>query len=82
MVTLATAHAAKFPDAVEAACGERPELPNWVGDLMQRTERKTVLPNDLSAIESYIADSTRAVRRPLATKTCCALCEPRSTVSG
>lgn len=61
MITLATAHAAKFPDAVEAASGVRPGLPDWVGDLMTREERLSVLPNDLGAIESFIADRSRAV---------------------
>lgn len=61
MVTLATAHPAKFPDAVEAASGQRPELPDWVGDLMTREERLSTLPNDLPTIESFIADRSRAV---------------------
>ena len=33
MVVLSTAHPAKFPDAVEAACGVRPALPDWLADL-------------------------------------------------
>lgn len=61
MITLATAHAAKFPDAVEAASGVRPGLPDWVGDMMTRDERLSVLPNDLAAIETFIADRSRAV---------------------
>jgi len=61
MVTLATAHPAKFPDAVEAASGQRPDLPDWVGDLMTREERMSKLPNDLSAIETFIAERSRAV---------------------
>jgi threonine synthase len=55
MVVLATAHAAKFPDAVEAACGLRPELPPRLADLMRRPERVTRVPNDLAAIEEAIA---------------------------
>jgi threonine synthase len=55
MVVLATAHAAKFPDAVEAACGLRPELPARLADLMRRPERVTRVPNDLAAIEQAIA---------------------------
>ena len=51
MVVLATAHAAKFPQAVEAACGERPALPDWLSDLNQRPERVTALPADQSAVE-------------------------------
>lgn len=61
MVTLATAHPAKFPDAVEAASGQRPDLPDWVGDLMSREERLSKLPNDLSTIEAFIAERSRAV---------------------
>ncbi|MEM1044490.1 MAG: threonine synthase [Pseudomonadota bacterium] len=60
MVTLVTAHASKFPDAVREASGVHPELPAWTGDLMQRAERMTELPNDLSAIETFIADRSRA----------------------
>ena len=41
MIVLSTAHPAKFPDAVEAACGVRPELPEWLADLMTRPERVT-----------------------------------------
>ena len=33
MIVLGTAHPAKFPDAVEAACGVRPALPDWLADL-------------------------------------------------
>jgi threonine synthase len=54
MVTLATAHAAKFPDAVEAACGVRPVLPTRMADLMERPERVTYLENDADGLKSYI----------------------------
>jgi threonine synthase len=54
MVALATAHAAKFPDAVEAATGIRPELPSRLADLYEREERITVLPNDLAAVSGFI----------------------------
>ena len=54
MVVLATAHPAKFPDAVEAACGVRPELPPRMADLFARPERVTHVPNDLAAIEEVI----------------------------
>jgi threonine synthase len=50
-VVLSTAHAAKFPDAVEAACGQRPELPAWLAGLMTRPERITRIANDQSAVE-------------------------------
>lgn len=59
MVTLATAHPAKFPDAVEAACGIRPELPQRMGDLMSRRERFDVLANDLSTVKQFIVDRTQ-----------------------
>ncbi|WP_116090858.1 threonine synthase [Sphingomonas crusticola] len=60
IVTLATAHPAKFPDAVERATGKRPPLPLRVGDLFDRTERYDVLPSDLGAIQSYIAERATA----------------------
>jgi len=56
VVTLATAHPAKFPDAVERATGARPSLPRRVGDLFDRHERYDVLPGDLGAVQSYIAE--------------------------
>ena len=59
MVTLATAHPAKFPDAVEAACGVRPALPPRMGDLMDRPERSTLVPNDLDALEELIRARSR-----------------------
>ncbi len=55
MVVLATAHAAKFPDAVEEACGVRPALPPFMADLFDRPERVTHVPNDLAAIEALVA---------------------------
>ena len=58
-VSLETADPAKFPDAVEAACGERPALPAFLGDLMQRPERMSVLPNDLAAIETFVRQRAR-----------------------
>lgn len=54
MITLATAHPAKFPDAVEAASGIRPDLPPRMGDLFDRAERVTRVENDLHQIESLI----------------------------
>ncbi len=54
MITLATAHPAKFPDAVEAATGIRPPLPPRMADLYDRPERITKVPNDLSALEAII----------------------------
>lgn len=60
MVTLATAHAAKFPDAVEAATGERPALPPSMADLMTRPEQLERLPNDLAAVQAYMRGHSTA----------------------
>jgi threonine synthase len=62
MVVLSTAHAAKFPDAVEAACGLRPALPEWLSDLNERPERVTVLPADQSAVERFVLATSRAAQ--------------------
>jgi threonine synthase len=60
MIVLGTAHPAKFPDAVEAACGVRPPLPEWLADLGQRPERVTTLPVDQAAVEHHILAVSRA----------------------
>ena len=62
VVTLATAHPAKFRDAVERGTGQRPPLPTRIGDLFDREERYDVLPASLDAIEGFIAE--RAVSVP------------------
>ena len=62
MVVLSTAHAAKFPDAVEAACGARPALPEWLSDLDKRPERVTVLPADQTAVERFVLSTSRAAQ--------------------
>ena len=59
MVTLATAHPAKFPAAVKSACGIDPALPTWLADLMQRQERFDVLSAELDVVEAYIGDHSR-----------------------
>ncbi|WP_425099224.1 threonine synthase [Tropicibacter sp. S64] len=56
MITLATAHPAKFPDAVEKASGLRPPLPSRMADLYERAERVTRVPNDLAALETLITE--------------------------
>jgi len=56
VVTLATAHPAKFPDAVERATGQRPALPARIGDLFEREERFEVLPATLEAVEGFVAE--------------------------
>lgn len=58
-VVLATAHPAKFPDAVERACGVRPPLPPFLADLYDREESFDTLPNDLAAVETHIRERTR-----------------------
>ncbi|RMH41211.1 MAG: threonine synthase [Alphaproteobacteria bacterium] len=59
MVTLATAHPAKFPDAVEAATGIRPPLPARMADLLDRPERVVEVENDLGRIEALIRERAR-----------------------
>jgi len=56
MITLATAHPAKFPAAVEEACGIHPPLPARMGDLFAREERFTEVDNDLAALTKLISD--------------------------
>ena len=63
MVVLSTAHPAKFPDAVRAACGATPTLPDWLGDLSKRAERITVLPAEQAAVEKFVASASRAARQ-------------------
>lgn len=56
MITLATAHPAKFPDATEAATGTRPPLPNRMSDLYDRPERMTGVDNNLDILETIIRE--------------------------
>ncbi|UXX82493.1 threonine synthase [Roseovarius pelagicus] len=58
MITLATAHPAKFPAAVEEASGQHPPLPSHMADLYERSERITEVENDLGAIETLIKERT------------------------
>ncbi|HTN61520.1 MAG TPA: threonine synthase [Devosia sp.] len=60
MVTLATAHPAKFADAVTEASGIAPALPAWLADLHAREERLSVLANDQATVEDFIRARTRA----------------------
>src|SRR5277367_456605 len=62
MVVLSTAHPAKFPEAVEAACGVRPQLPDWLSDLIQRPECVSALPADQSAVEHFVLSTSRAAQ--------------------
>tara|TARA_B100000508_G_scaffold134696_1_gene125667 strand:- start:15 stop:1397 length:1383 start_codon:yes stop_codon:yes gene_type:complete len=60
MVALATAHPAKFPDAVADATGIRPPLPERLADLHERPERLTRLPNDLAVVQEFVEAHRRA----------------------
>ena len=60
MISLATAHPAKFPDAVQQATGIRPPLPTAMMDLFDRPERVTRIPDDLPALKSLIRAGRRA----------------------
>jgi threonine synthase len=62
MIVLSTAHAAKFPEAVQAACGVRPALPDWLGDLGARAENVTHLPADQNQIERCVFAASRAAK--------------------
>ena len=57
MVSLSTAHPAKFPDAVKEVTGKHPELPAHMADLFEREEKFDVLPNDLEALKKYILEN-------------------------
>ncbi len=54
LVALATAHPAKFPEAVERATGIRPALPAHLADLYERPESCHTLPNDIGAVREHI----------------------------
>ena len=62
VIAVATAHPAKFPDAVEAATGQRPALPPRLAELMGKREHCVALPADLAAIEAHIV---RCVGAPM-----------------
>lgn len=58
-VIMATAHPAKFPDAVKEATGERPSLPPSMASLYDKQERYTELPNDLARVQDYVRTHSR-----------------------
>ena len=60
MIVMATAHPAKFPEAVKMACGVEPALPQWLDGLMAREEDYAVLPPDLKMVEDHIGRRTKA----------------------
>ncbi len=59
MVTLSTAHPAKFPAAVKSASGIDPALPTWLADLMVREERFDILEPELKIVENFISEHAR-----------------------
>ena len=59
-LVMATAHPAKFPDAVEAATGIRPPLPAHLADLYERDEHYTVLPKDLAVLQDFVEANRRS----------------------
>jgi threonine synthase len=63
IVALATAHPAKFGDAVERATGIRPPLPDALAEVMERRERVTVLPNDIAAVSRFVSERARRRQR-------------------
>jgi threonine synthase len=61
-VILATAHPAKFPDAMESITGTRPGLPARLASLLTDPERSTPLANDLRAVEDFVEANARAIK--------------------
>lgn len=66
MIVLSTAHAAKFPDAVRAACAVTPALPDWLNDLGQRPEKVLRLPADQTQVERCVFGASRAAKEGVA----------------
>jgi len=61
---VATAHPAKFPDAIERAIGQRPALPGRLADLFQRAERFDILPNALAPVQAAVRALARRNAEP------------------
>jgi threonine synthase len=64
-VALATAHPAKFPDAVARATGIRPAAPPALAQIMEKCERITTLPNDVAAVARFVRAHARRTRATL-----------------
>src|SRR5262249_2817277 len=62
-IVLSTAHAAKFPDAVEGACGVRPQLPAWLDGLMTKPEQVKIMTNNQIEVERFILSVSRAAKQ-------------------
>ena len=65
-IVLSTAHPAKFPDAVEAACGVRPQLPAWLDGLMTKPEQAKIIRNDQAEVEKFVLSVSRATKQGVA----------------
>ncbi|WP_199580877.1 threonine synthase [Bradyrhizobium sp. MOS003] len=65
-IVLSTAHPAKFPDAVEAACGQRPQLPAWLDGLMTKSEHMKVMKNEQGEVERFVLSVSRAAKQGVA----------------
>jgi threonine synthase len=63
VITLATAHPAKFPDAVQRATGVFPSLPPHLADLFDRVERTNLVANDLAGLEAFVEVAVSAEHR-------------------
>lgn len=63
LITLATAHPSKFPEAVEAATGNRPAVPPEIAALATRAVRLAVIDNDVVKLKNYVLEHTRATRQ-------------------
>jgi threonine synthase len=59
VISLATAHPAKFPEAVERAIGRRPQLPPHLAEIQSRRERFAILPNDPAAVAKFVRERAR-----------------------
>lgn len=60
MIVLSTAHPVKFPEAVLKAGLESPQLPDHMADLFEREEQFTVLPNELSTVQQFVAKNVHS----------------------
>lgn len=59
VVAMATAHPAKFPEAIRRATGVAPAVPAALADLSRRPERFTVAPNDLASVQALVRGFAR-----------------------
>ncbi len=66
IISLACAHPAKFPDAVEQATGARPALPARLGDLFEREERVNILRNDLRTVQNFVKTQAQITKKSAA----------------